>query len=183
MSTWVEYFKLPEKLSFSEEVVSKIYNMRPEVKSKIKMFGKEVEIPRLQKAYGRSYAFSGAVAEASEPIPEIFKNIKEFLDKRYNVNFNMMLINWYCDGNDYIGEHSDNEKQIKENTPIITVSLGAERDFVLKDIKTKKRKVYKLENNSVFTMGGTCQKTHKHSLPVRKLVKNYRISLTFRVFS
>lgn len=183
MFTWTEYFKLPQNLCFSDEIINEIYNMRPEVKSKIKMFGKDVELPRLQKAYGRSYTFSGAVAEASDPIPELFKNIKEFLDKRYNVNFNMMLINWYRDGNDYIGEHADNEKQIKENTPIITVSLGAERDFVLKEIKTKTRKVYKLESNSVFTMGGTCQKTHKHSLPVRKKVQDYRISLTFRVFS
>lgn len=139
MSTWTEYFKLPKNLCFSDKIINEIYNMRPEVKSKIKMFGKDIELPRLQKAYGRSYAFLRGVAVVCEPIPELFKNIKEFLDKRYNVNFNMMLINWYRDGNDYIGEHSDNEKQIKENTPIITVSRRCER-FRFKGNKNKNPK-------------------------------------------
>ena len=47
---------------------------------------------------------------------------------------------------------------------------------------TKKKQTFLLENNSVFVMGGTCQKTHKHGLPKRKKVKDYRISLTFREF-
>ncbi len=94
----------------------------------------------------------------------------------------MLLINWYRDGNDYIGMHSDDEKQMKAETPVATVSLGTQRDFFLVEKKTKKKQVFKLENNSVFVMGGTCQKTHKHGLPKRKKIKTYRISLTFREF-
>lgn len=40
-----------------------------------------------------------------------------------------------------------------------------------------------LENNSVLVMGGTCQKTHKHGITKNPKIKNYRISLTFRVFN
>jgi alkylated DNA repair dioxygenase AlkB len=40
-----------------------------------------------------------------------------------------------------------------------------------------------LENNSVLVMGGTCQKTHKHGITKKPTIKNYRISLTFRVFN
>ena len=70
----------------------------------------------------------------------------------------MMLINWYRNGNDYIGMHSDDEKQLKENSPVVTISLGVERDFILKNIETKEKSVYNLENNSVLTMGGTAKK-------------------------
>ena len=40
-----------------------------------------------------------------------------------------------------------------------------------------------LENNSVLVMGGTCQKTHKHGITKKPTIKNYRISLTFRVLN
>ena len=31
-------------------------------------------------------------------------------------------------------------------------------------------------------MGGTCQQTHKHSVPKQSKVKELRINLTFRAF-
>ena len=181
--TWIEHFQLPVSLEIGDEMQEEIWGMKPDAPSKVKVFGKEYNTPRLQRAYGKSYSFSGSVAEATEPIPEMFMKIVDFLNKRYHRNFNMMLINWYRDGNDYIGMHSDDEKQLKENSPVVTISLGVERDFVLKNMETNERNVYNLENNSVLTMGGTCQKTHKHGLPVRKKVTDYRISLTFREFS
>tara|TARA_B110000003_G_C16378816_1_gene429608 strand:- start:17 stop:571 length:555 start_codon:yes stop_codon:yes gene_type:complete len=181
--TWIEYFRLPVSLEIGDETREEIWGMKPDAPSKVKVFGKEYDTPRLQRAYGKSYSFSGSVAEAAEPIPEMFMKIVDFLNKRYHRNFNMMLINWYRDGNDYISMHSDDENQLKENSPVVTISLGVERDFVLKNMETNERNVYNLENNSVLTMGGTCQKTHKHGLPVRKKVTDYRISLTFREFS
>ena len=36
--------------------------------------------------------------------------------------------------------HSDNEKEIKKNSPVITLSVGQEREFILQNIKTKSKK-------------------------------------------
>ena len=182
VKTWIEHLYLPKRLAISDEIRDKIWDMRPNKPSKVKVFGKEYETPRLQRAYGKSYAFSGSIAQASDPIPEMFSEIVNFLNQRYLRNFNMLLINWYRDGNDYISMHSDDEKQIKENSPIVTISLGHTRDFVLKDNLTNERNVFNLENNSILTMGGTCQKTHKHGVPKRTKISDYRISLTFREF-
>ena len=181
--TWIEQIQLPPQLEISDETRKQIWDTRPDLPSKVKVFGKEYNTPRLQRAYGKSYSFSGSVAEAVEPIPEMFQELIDFLNKRYHRNFNMMLINWYRNGKDNIGFHSDDEKQIKKHSPVVTISLGVDRDFVLKNIKTGEKNVYNLKNNQAFTMGGTCQETHKHCLPVRKKITDYRISLTFREFN
>jgi len=177
-----EYYILPADLKFDDKLVEEIWQMRPSEAHKIRIFGKEYYTPRLQQAYGRDYSFSGTIARSGGPIPLIFQKLLAYLSKRYSSNFNMMLINWYRDGNDYIGMHSDDESQMKVNTPVVTISLGTERDFFLVEKATKNKQTFLLENNSVFVMGGTCQKTHKHGLPKRKMVKDYRISLTFREF-
>jgi len=177
-----EYYILPVDLRFDDKLVEKVWEMRPPKAHKIRVFGKEHYTPRLQQAYGRDYPFSGTTARSGGPIPLIFQNLLVYLSKKHSANFNMMLINWYRDGNDYIGMHSDDESHMKADTPVVTVSLGAERDFFLVEKATKKKQTFLLENNSVFVMGGTCQKTHKHGLPKRKKVKDYRISLTFREF-
>lgn len=179
--TTIEYFKLPTEICFSNEEINYIWENRPNNQHTIKLYGKEVLCPRLQECQGKDYYFSGAILKA-KPIDNIYKKLIDFLNTKYKVNFNMLLINWYRDGKDYIGPHSDDETSIKNNTPIITVSLGITRDFILKDNITKERQIYKLENNSVLVMGGTCQKTHKHSLPQRKKIKDYRISITLREF-
>lgn len=182
MTSWYKYYILPQELKFNAEGIRYIWEMRPLDAHKIKVFGKEYLTPRLQQAYGRDYPFSGTIAKSAGQIPDIFRTLVLYLNKKHSSNFNMMLINWYRDGNDYIGMHSDNESQMKIDTPVVTVSLGAERDFFLVEKNSKKKQIFRLENNSVFVMGGTCQKTHKHGLPKRKNVKNYRISLTFREF-
>ena len=72
------------------------------------------------------------------PIP--CQRLIDFFNKRYNTEFNMVLINWHRNGNDYISMHSDNEKEIKKNSPVITLSVGQEREFILQNIKTKSKK-------------------------------------------
>ena len=154
---------------------------QPKKPHKINVFGKLCDVPRLQQAYGKSYSFSGTTALA-KPIPDYLQKILIYVNNTLNTNFNMLLVNWYRNGEDYIGMHSDDEREIKKNSSIITLSLGATRPFVLKNKKTKERIIIPLINNSILIMKGDCQKTHKHGLPKRKKIKNFRISITFREF-
>jgi len=57
---------------------------KPTVQHKIKMFGREVPIPRFQQSYGRDYNYSGSVAKSrpftskiEEIRTEIVKSLKE----------------------------------------------------------------------------------------------------------
>jgi len=91
------------------------------------------------------------------------------------------LLNWYKDGQDSIGEHSDNEKGLVKRGVIACVSLGAERTFIFRNKKDKKitHKI-SLANGSLIVMKGTTQQYWKHLIPKEKSIKEGRISLTFR---
>jgi alkylated DNA repair dioxygenase AlkB len=177
----IETFHLPDDIAFSEDETALLWDLRPDYPHKVIVFGKEHNTPRLVRSYGESYAFSGTVAHATV-IPEMFNKLIEYFSKRYGREFNQFLVNWYRNGEDYIGFHSDDEQQLVDGTEIVGVSLGATRDFVLKHKTTKESTVVSADNNSVIVMGGACQRTHKHSVPKRLRVRGYRISLTLRAF-
>ena len=178
--TWIETYDLPKKLQFTEDDFQFLMTEKPSVKHKIKIYGKEVNIPRFQQAYGISYKYSGTVAEA-KPIPKVFEKLIAYLNKQYNRKFNMILMNWYMNGDDYISMHSDAEKELVPNSPIVSISLGDTRTFILQNKETREKKKYELKNNSVIVMGGTCQKTHKHGINKEKN-KGVRINMTIREF-
>ncbi|CAD7951098.1 unnamed protein product [Amoebophrya sp. A120] len=103
-------------------------------------------------------------------------------------DWNAILINWYTDGQDYIGFHADREKSIDHSLPILTLSYGAERKF---QVQTKVSKVKKenkpvmlfdevIPENSLVIMGGDFQTELKHSVPKMKNVDGKRMSFTIR---
>ena len=129
-----------------------------------------------------NYFYSGINNSGHLFTPELLKikkKVEDILDNKYE--FNYCLLNYYEDGNNNIGMHADDERDL-EFPVIASVSLGAERyfDFHHKyDKKLKKRLT--LENGSLLVMDGTTQKFYKHGVPVQKSIKTGRINLTFRV--
>ena len=180
MEYWYHYESLPAELKFTENDIEKIWELKPKTKSQVKVFNKIYDTPRFQQAYGIDYAFSGNVA-TSLPIPTIFENYLEYFSNKYNFKFNMLLLNWYENGEHYIGMHSDNEKQMVENSPVETITLGETRKFKIQNKTTKEIETFHIKNNEFFVMGGTFQKTHKHGIPKEKN-KSGRISITMRAF-
>ena len=97
-----------------------LWSLKPEKRGVVRMFGKETEVARWQQAYDRPYYFSGMTHDAV-PLP---KEFKPFLDELrasdYNdfcsTGFNEVLVNWYEDGSDYIGPHSDDVRQLVKGT-------------------------------------------------------------------
>lgn len=149
------------------------------------MYGKEIEAPRLVYYYGNkgtSYKYSGIRRIPDSKWPDELMEMKKRIEWITKQEYNFVVLNYYRNGLDNIGPHSDKESDHAfENGIIASVSLGAERDFVLQNIRTKnKKKIVKLENGSLLTMGGKCQKTYKHSIPKRTKIKSGRINLTFR---
>ena len=94
--------------------------------------------------------------------------------------FNGILINRYKDGNNYIGPHSDNEKNLDEQG-VIAISVGAIRKFRIRDKQTKKI-IIDIPTNSyeLMHMGGKFQEEFVHEIPIQKKVKEERYSFTFR---
>ena len=76
--------------------------------------------------------------------------------------------------------HSDNEKMLKKNGAIASLSLGAERKFSFKHKETKQKIDIILERGSLLVMKDTTQTNWMHRLPPTKKVNSPRINLTFR---
>eukprot|EP01132_Coremiostelium_polycephalum_P000454 gene454-574_t len=149
--------------------------------SEIQMWGKQIKLPRLQSCmadpdvrpliYQKQQAF---------PWTEPMLHLKTTLEELLNCKFDFVLINFYRDGRDYIGFHSDREAIDLDCRTIASVSLGATRRFLLRHIKSKEQTEYSLNNGALIVMDGECQKHYKHSVPKELKILQPRINLTFR---
>lgn len=158
-------------------------------RGRLVVFGKECMTPRLHAAFGSvDYKFSGGTV-AAEPWPPSLLYLKEKVEnlvaEHYSKEigdeaFNFVLCNWYRDGRDNIGYHSDDEAGIRLPL-IVSVSLGATRDFLLKHKENKETTKVALKSGSVLVMAGDTQRNYKHSVPKRAGVTEPRLNLTFRV--
>ena len=191
-STYIKYKqRIPSDLIIKKSEFQDFWDTHPDNRGNVIICGKQITTPRFFQNYGESYNFSGKKHE-SIPITPFLKKYLDYInslnqDKDYQ--FNQILVNWYQDGNDYIGYHSDDESQLVPNTSIYCFSFGQERDFFLKskNVDIDETYKYKLLNNSLIEMGGECQKYYKHSISKicgEKANKTKpRISITIRAFT
>jgi DNA oxidative demethylase len=183
---WLEKGKLSIKLN--KEQYQSLWDSHPVERNEIFIFNKYHKVPRWQQAYGQNYKFSGNTSIA-QPITEMLEkyinwaNMNEKKQGRIG-GLNGILVNWYQDGEHYIGWHSDDESQLDQKASIYTISLGATRTFKIREKKNKKNVTnYELENNDFLIMGGEFQKHYQHHIPKRKKCKHSRISITIRKFN
>ncbi|GFR77074.1 alpha-ketoglutarate-dependent dioxygenase alkB-like protein 2, partial [Elysia marginata] len=143
---------------------------------------------------GLSYTFSGNTVPAL-PWTPLLKEIRAHVSEVTGYNFNFVLINRYKDGNDYIGEHKDDEKDLCPGYPIASLSLGQPRDFIFKhqdcrgshkknkskgETKTQEPVSVLLENGSLLLMEHPTNTFWYHSLPRRTRALGVRLNMTFR---
>ena len=150
----------------------------------IVMFGKEIISKRKVAFYaddGVDYTYSNKTKKGLFWTAPLLK-IKSMVENYTHVNYNGCLLNLYHDGNEAMGWHSDNEKEIKPNSSIASVSIGIERKFSFKNKLSKETITVQLENGSLLEMKGTIQKNWLHALPKSKKITQPRINLTFRQF-
>ncbi|MGB0866426.1 MAG: alpha-ketoglutarate-dependent dioxygenase AlkB family protein [Granulosicoccaceae bacterium] len=149
----------------------------------IKLFGRQVAIPRLHAWYGdplASYGWSGQRATPLPWTPELAQ-LRDKLKAHCDSSFNGVLANLYRDGQDCMHWHADNEPELGSRPTIAAISLGAERRFSLRH-KHRAHPTHRLQlgHGSLLLMGGECQRHWQHALPRSMRVPGARISLTFR---
>lgn len=152
------------------------------VKPPIKLYGKTVYQQRdigffSDESIG--YYYSGQLAK-SKPLQPHSAELMQIINAQFDTNYNGILVNKYDDGNNYISDHIDDEKNLDKGG-VIAISYGAVRKFRIRDKFTKKIIVdIPTTSNSIIHMGGDFQKEFTHGIPVEKTVKGVRYSLTFR---
>jgi alkylated DNA repair dioxygenase AlkB len=167
-----------QKHSYFNELLNKI----EWTNEKLVMFGKEIITKRKVAFYGdslMSYTYSNKTKQALAWTPLLLE-IKNLTTSYTESHYNACLLNLYHDGEEGMGWHSDDEKEIIPNSSIASLSFGAERKFGIKHKATKETHSILLENGSLFEMLGSFQKHWLHSMPKSKKIIAPRINLTFR---
>lgn len=166
------YQELLATLEFNAEEASQV--RRPFSREKI-------AIPRRQTAYGdpgTSYTFAGCVVPARPWLPPL-ATLREVLSVRTGERPNFVLINYYRSGRDCIGWHADDERELGDAPTILSLSLGATRDFQLRHRDAFPRAgqparrpelqtvTIPLGSGSLLIMRDPTNKDWKHQLPRR----------------
>lgn len=167
--------------SFSKQLFNDLSQLNFK-QSQIQMYNKTVLTPRLQAWMGDPDTSAHLyTAQSANPWSEDMLILKDKLEELTQFKFNYVLINYYRDGNDYIYYHSDNESIGEGKNVIASISLGATRQFVLKNNTTKIKKSFMLEDGSLIIMkGDETQQYWKHTITKTKKITAPRINLTFR---
>jgi alkylated DNA repair dioxygenase AlkB len=163
----------------ADELLAILNNQTP-WKQETGSFGRP--FPRLTAYHadvGVCYTYSGVTHPAS-PWPEYLVDIRRRVEAEAGEPFNSLLLNCYRHGNDSIGYHSDDEKELGNNPSVPSLSLGATRQFILRHTRTKERLAFDLTHGSLLIMAGTTQHHWKHTVPKAKKPVGERINLTFR---
>ena len=148
----------------------------------IKLFGKVYKQPRLISWHGdpkASYTYSGELFKPT-PWTKDLKKIKGDLKEKLDVDFNSVLLNLYRDGQDSMGLHSDDEKELGKNPVIASLSLGETRRLRFSHRTKKESFNLELCHGDLLVMSGETQELYKHELPKSKKELGPRLNLTFR---
>jgi alkylated DNA repair dioxygenase AlkB len=146
------------------------------------MFGKLITTKRKVAWVGDagcSYTYSG-VKKFPQAWTADLLHIKHKLESLTHCAFNSCLLNLYHDGDEGMGWHSDDEKELDSSAPIASVSLGGARKFAFKHKFDKTSVSLFLEDGSLLLMQPPTQEFWQHSLTKTKRPVAPRINLTFR---
>lgn len=132
----------------------------------------------------------------------LLKKAHEKIKELTGETFDYAWLNYYRDGDDHIGWHSDKEELIGDKTDtqptVASLSLGVTRDFMLRHIKDTRiaqnlndnvlrlnaletaRIIVPLKSGSLLLMKKDTQIVYHHQVPKRANIKSIRINITFR---
>jgi alkylated DNA repair dioxygenase AlkB len=155
----------------------------------ITMFGKKIAEPRLSAWYGdagKNYTYSGKTQTPlmwHDALTAIKTGVEQTVvaQLKDELKFNSVLCNYYRNGQDSMGFHADNEKELGQNPIIASINFGESRRFIIRrrDDKTVKHELV-LTHGSLLVMSGAMQHHWLHAVPKEPKRTKPRINLTFR---
>ena len=162
------------------DVLAELIAATPWRSETVTVYGKQHLQPRLSAAYGAApYTYSGLTIH---PLPwtPLLLAIKAAVESASAYTFNSVLLNYYRDGRDSMGMHSDDERELGRNPVVASVSFGATRTFILRHKASKQTIKLDLTDGCLLLMAGALQHHWQHG--INKLTKpaGPRVNLTFR---
>lgn len=148
----------------------------------VQMFGQTFIAPRLSCAIadeGCTYRYRGSQNESIRFSHQL-DGLRVKLQDQLQVPFNYVLATQYRNGDDYVGWHADDERDLVPGQTIANVSLGEARDFRIKSRDGSFDERVTTEHGSLLLMYGEILRTTKHSLIRTRRLIGPRVVLSFR---
>ena len=149
----------------------------------VQLFGKEHLQPRLTCWFGFGMSAKSRYSSKMPALPwtGLMRKTKEKVEAFTKTDFNSVLVNYYRDGSDGMGMHSDDEPILGDQPLIASLSLGVLRSLRFQH-RTDKEKRFQVQGDhgSLLIMGGELQRFWKHGINKSKRIDQPRINLTFR---
>ncbi|SDG93128.1 Alkylated DNA repair dioxygenase AlkB [Pseudomonas benzenivorans] len=150
----------------------------------VQLYGRQFPVPRLVAWYGdaeASYRYSGLTHQPLAWTP-LLAQIRARVVETAGQALNGVLLNYYRDGDDSMGWHSDDEAELGSNPLIASLSLGGTRRFDLRR-KGQGRIEHSLwlEHGSLLVMRGPTQHHWQHQVAKTRSPCAPRLNLTFRL--
>jgi alkylated DNA repair dioxygenase AlkB len=134
---------------------------------------------RKTACFGLPYNYSGLNYEI-QPMHPLLQPLCVRLEQTLGFVPNSCLINFYKDGRDKMGFHSDEIDNLEDGSQIIIISLGTERKLSFRSKSDYSQRLqYLLPHGSLMYMSQKTQEFWSHAIK-RANVMDGRISLTFR---
>nr|WP_286674883.1 alpha-ketoglutarate-dependent dioxygenase AlkB [Pseudomonas subflava] len=146
--------------------------------------GQRFPVPRLLAWYGdpeASYRYSGLL---HRPLPwtPLLAEIRARVQEVAGQPLNGVLLNYYRDGNDSMGWHSDDEPALGPDPLVASLNLGGPRRFDLRRKGSGRiEHSLQLDNGSLLVMRGATQHHWQHQVAKTRKPVAPRINLTFRL--
>jgi alkylated DNA repair dioxygenase AlkB len=162
------------------EVLRRLIEETPWRQESIVVYGKRHLQPRLSAWYGkRPYTYSGITLEPL-PLTPLLQLLHAAVEEATGRRYNSVLLNYYRDGADGMGMHSDDETELGLQPAIASLSFGATRTFTLRHKGDGRTVKCDLSDGSLLLMAGSLQKFWQHGINKTKKPTGARINLTFR---
>lgn len=149
---------------------------------RIVVYGKPYLQPRLSAWHGDlPYRYSGIRLEP-QPWTPLLERLRRRVEGVTACRFNSVLLNLYRDGNDSMGLHSDDERELGARPAIASLSLGGTRDFIMRHRHRRDLESLKipLHCGSLLLMRGDTQRNWRHGINRTRRDCGARLNLTFR---
>jgi alkylated DNA repair dioxygenase AlkB len=146
----------------------------------IVVYGKRHLQPRLTAWHGEAaYTYSG-LRLAPLPMTPLLTQLRAAVETATGHRYNSVLLNYYRDGADSMGMHSDDEPELGPQPAIASLSYGATRSFVLRHKTTKRTLKFDLLDGNLLLMAGSLQRHWLHGINKTAKPTGPRLNLTFR---
>lgn len=164
--------------------LAQLLEQTPWEQPQVRLYGRLHPVPRLVAWYGdldARYRYSGL---EHQPLPwtPLLAQIRQQVEAAVGQPLNGCLLNYYRDGQDSMGWHSDDETELGREPLIASLNLGGTRRFDLRRKgQTRIAHSLPLTHGALLVMRGPTQHYWQHQVAKTRSPCAPRLNLTFRL--